>query len=110
MNPLPDSSESKRPHENSIIAFSIAFLGLWILFICVIWAWAVVVTESPPGVWHVYTVWREVQAKIEVPYALWRLAACLRESIPKRNATIADISTCLRGMGMKESFVPKVVA
>jgi hypothetical protein len=46
----------------------------------------------------------DVQAKIDAQNGLSRLAACLQEAIPERNATIADISTCLKAMGMKEAY------
>jgi hypothetical protein len=32
------------------------------------------------------------------------LGACLQEAIPHRNATIADVSRCLRIMGMKPFY------
>ncbi|CZR52494.1 uncharacterized protein PAC_02371 [Phialocephala subalpina] len=109
VDPVPLTPETKRQRVNLIMAVSIAFLGMWIMFIGIIWGWAVIVLETPPGVWHVYKVWRDVQSKIDAPHALWSLAQCLQQAIPERNATIVDISTCLKAMGMKESFVPTVV-
>jgi len=42
----------------------------------------------------------DFQGKIDTPDALSRLANCLKEDIPGRNATIADFKTCLEALGM----------
>jgi hypothetical protein len=86
------------------MAFFIGMLGLFIMFYGIIWGWAVMTVGEPGGVWRTYKVFRDMQAKIDAPHALSRLAACLQEAIPERNATIADISTCLKAMGVKEAY------
>jgi hypothetical protein len=85
------------------MAFSIGMLGMYIMFYGIIWGWAVLI-DAPQGVWPTYKVFMDVQAKIDVQNVLPRLAACLQEAIPERNATIADISTCLKAIGMKEAY------
>jgi hypothetical protein len=93
------------------MAFFIGMLGLFIMFYGIIWGWAVLVDETR-GVWPTYKIFMDVQAKIDARNALSRLAACLQEAIPERNATIADISTCLKAMGVKEAYeevVPTVL-
>jgi hypothetical protein len=102
-DPVPLTPEGRRRKLNGIMAFSIGMLGLFIMFYGIIWVWAVMVDE-PRGVWPTYMVSRDLQAKIDAQHALSRLAACLQEAIPERNATIADISTCLKAMGMKEAY------
>lgn len=39
---------------------------------------------------------------METVDALSKLTTCLRDAIPDRNATIADIAACLEEMGIKD--------
>lgn len=48
---------------------------------------------------------RDLHAKIGGPSLIERLGSCLQETIPHRNATIEDVSSCLKGLGMNESYV-----
>jgi hypothetical protein len=84
------------------MAVSIGFLEMWIMFYGIIWGWAVIVTESPPGVWH--KVFRDIQAKIDASHSLSSFAACLQQATPERNATIADISTLSEGDGLERGL------
>ena len=86
------------------MAISFGMLGIYISFCGIIWGWAVMPANSPTSVWHMYKISRDLQAKIDAKHALSKLAACLQEAIPERNATIADFSTCLKGMGMEEAY------
>lgn len=78
------------------------------MFYGIIWGWAVSFSSpatTSDSVWHTYRVWRDLQAKMDAPDVLSKLAVCLQEAIPNRNAAIADISVCLRAMGMDDSYV-----
>lgn len=79
----------------------VAFQGIYVMFYGIIWGWAVQFTEdSPRSVYHFYRVSHDLQAKIDAPNALRALSDCLKEAIPDRNASIADVSICLKAMGI----------
>ncbi|KAH6709102.1 hypothetical protein BKA61DRAFT_659083 [Leptodontidium sp. MPI-SDFR-AT-0119] len=100
--PLPLNPEEQKGARYASVAFSWGILGLYILFYGIIWLWAVMFEDR--SVWHMYTVSRDLQAKITTEAVLSKLVACLHEAIPERNATIADFSACLKDMGMEETY------
>jgi hypothetical protein len=111
-DPISLTPENQKQARNQIMAISFGMLGIWILFYGIIWGWAVMFTDSPTSLWHVYKASRDLQAKMDAEPALSKLAAC-QEAILERNATFAKFSTCLKGMGMEEAyekFVPTVLA
>ncbi|MCJ1383132.1 hypothetical protein MMC17_006245 [Xylographa soralifera] len=102
--PIPLTPEIRRQRVNGLLAMSLSFLGIYIMFYGIIWGWAVIFANPKTGVWQVYEVSRALQAKIDTENALPKLAACLQDIIPERNATIADISTCLTSMGIEKTY------
>jgi hypothetical protein len=100
---------TKYPKDwKEIMFISLGFLGIYVLFYGVVWGWAVVMNDEGPGtpsVWYIYSVYHDLQGKIDAPHALGGLASCLQEAIPERNATIVDLVMCLKAMGMDESYV-----
>jgi hypothetical protein len=85
---------------------TLGILGIYTMFYGIIWLWAVMMNDDgpgPPSVWYMCSAYRDLQAKIDAPYALASLASCLQEAIPSHNATIKDVSACLKAMGMNES-------
>ncbi|KAH7416636.1 hypothetical protein BKA64DRAFT_739263 [Cadophora sp. MPI-SDFR-AT-0126] len=107
--PLPLDPEEQKQARKAIIGLSWGILGLYLLLYAIVWLWAVMFGDAPNSVWHMYTVSRDLQAKIAIENVLGKLGACLHKMIPERNATIADISLCLKDMGMKESFEDSLV-
>ncbi|MCJ1401658.1 hypothetical protein MMC11_004875 [Xylographa trunciseda] len=103
-DPIPLTQEIRRQRVNGLLAMSLSFLGIYIMFYGIIWGWAVIFANPQTGVWPVYKVSKALQAKINAENALPRLAACLQDAIPERNATIADISTCLTAMGIEKEY------
>jgi hypothetical protein len=92
--------------HNSHIRFALFILallywGTWLAFYGTIWVWATLYPVHHSTIQMAW-VWRDFQAKMDTADALTKLTTCLRDAIPDRNATIADITTCLKEMGIKE--------
>src|SRR5438034_8167430 len=83
------------------LAMSWSFLGMFLVFYGVIWLWSSL--KQDDSVMNMYRVSHDFQAKIDNPHALKLLTNCLQKALPDRNATIADFSTCLKAMGMRDS-------
>jgi len=78
---------------------SLGLFGIYLMLYGNIWGWAVVTDDDTKGlssVWHIYEVSRNLQAKISASDVVGRLGSCLQEVTPGRNATIADVSVCVR--------------
>jgi hypothetical protein len=92
---------------NDITITLLASTGVYLMFYGIIWLWSDIWTGDypAPNVYPMYQVSHNLQAKIGAPQVLARLANCLQESIPDRNATITDFSTCLKAMGMNASYM-----
>jgi hypothetical protein len=63
--------------------------------------------EGPgtPLVWYIYSVYHDLQGKIDAAHTLGGLVSYLQEAILERNATIVDVVMCLKAMGIDESYV-----
>ncbi|KAH7410529.1 hypothetical protein BKA64DRAFT_356834 [Cadophora sp. MPI-SDFR-AT-0126] len=72
----------------------------------VAWVWGTTKLSYAPHdtVLESYRTWVDFQAKIDVQDALFKVTTCLHDALPDRNATITDISVCLKAMGMNETF------
>ncbi|KAH7336583.1 hypothetical protein BKA65DRAFT_506761 [Rhexocercosporidium sp. MPI-PUGE-AT-0058] len=72
----------------------------------VAWVWGTTKLSYAPHdtVLESYRTWVDFQAKIDVQDALFKVTICLHDALPDRNATITDISVCLKAMGMNETF------
>ena len=70
------------------------------------WAWATIKLSNAPHdtVLESHRIWVDFQAKINVQDALFKVTTCLHDALPDRNATITDISVCLKAIGMNETF------
>ena len=88
-----------------VLYVTLSILAVYILFYAVIWMWGTITDDGTenglPSPWHIFVVSRKLQAKIGGPSSIEHLGTCLEEAIPHRDATIADVSRCLRIMGMK---------
>jgi hypothetical protein len=80
-----------------------AIFGVLLMFYGTIWLWSSLRGKS--SVLDMYRVSHGFQAKVDNPYALNLLTSCLQKALPNRNATVADFSTCLKAMGMKDAPV-----
>ena len=76
------------------------FLGFFLTVYGTIWLWSSVGDHS---LIRMYRVSDAFQAKVDNPYALPLLTNCLQKALPHRNATIADFSTCLKAMGVRDA-------
>jgi hypothetical protein len=54
--------------------------------------------------WHRYELANALDTKIDVQDALDKLVDCIQRRIPERNATIEEVTTCLRRMGVVEAW------
>jgi hypothetical protein len=54
--------------------------------------------------WHRYELAIAFDAKLDVHDALEKLVGCIQQQIPERNATIEEVTACLREMGVRETW------
>ncbi|KAE9366636.1 hypothetical protein N431DRAFT_445352 [Stipitochalara longipes BDJ] len=99
-----DKSISTPSHIRfALFNLALIYWGTWLAFYGMIWLWAVLrYPGSQQSLLQMSRIWREFQTKMETKDALTKLTSCLREAIPDRNATIADITTCLKEMGIHD--------
>jgi hypothetical protein len=65
------------------------------------WTW---LHDRPGSMWHRYELANTFDAKIDVHDALDKLVDCIQRQIPERNATIEEVTACLRRMGVKDAW------
>jgi hypothetical protein len=86
----------------ALFKLAVIYWGAWFAFYGTIWLWAVLhYPGSQQSVLQMSRVWVEFQSKMETKDALTKLTTCLREAIPDRNATIVDVTACLKEMGIR---------
>lgn len=88
----------KKSVISSFIIVSWHFMLSYMVFTLVIWAW---VTGWAGSLWPRYKLANAFDAKIGTQDALSKLMTCIHNSLPDRNATIADLVACLRHIGVK---------
>lgn len=105
--PQAESNTGSKPDkELGANDFFGAYLGMaWhfclmsIIFALIVLSW---LASRPDSILSRYKVANDFDAKIGAQDALAKLTRCLYNSIPDRNATISDLTACLKDMGVTD--------
>lgn len=100
----PDETGSKKERDETVgLVVTHHFLFAWGVFTLIMWSW---LASGKSTMVPRYMLAAEFDGKITQHDALQFVTTCMYEMSPARNASIDDISTCLKKLGMPRTVIP----